>query len=107
MGTKEDLQGLKYRYYIYNNGQLTQTLTPKISNDIFNYQWHHFIPQNIKKRNMQQYKELEHLQKLFFVPTQLHLDLHNHIRNFEQKWGIAPEELLYNYRDKLKENEIS
>lgn len=103
--TKKDI--FKYPVFQYVNGRLVRIYPNNAFHNIFQLQYHHYIPQNIKKRNMQQYKELEHLQKLFLVPTQLHIDLHNHIRNFEQKWGIAPEKLLYNYRDKSKENEIS
>lgn len=93
----------KYPVYQYISGRFVQIYPTSCSHDLFKWQIHHYIEQGYIKRNKLKFKQIEHLQKLFVLPTQCHIDLHNHIRNFEQKWGIAPEKLLYDYRDKLTE----
>lgn len=98
MGTAKDL--FKYPVYKYiNYGQFIRIYPESAVHNICQWQVHHYI----RKVQLKNDKKLEKKQKLFVVPTQLHIDLHNHIRNFEQKWGIAPETLLYDYRDKLIE----
>lgn len=94
--TKKDI--FKYPVYLYKNGRLVRIYPNHAYHNIFEMQYHHYISQTYIKRNPNKFKDIEHLQKLFLVPTQLHLDIHNRVRNFEQKWGIALKEFIYEVR---------
>lgn len=94
MGTAKDL--FKYPVYKYiNYGQFMRIYPESAVHNIWQWQVHHYIQQQWVKRNKLKFKEIEHLQKLFVIPTQMHIDLHNSIRNFERKWGVKREELIY------------
>ena len=99
--TKVDL--FKYPVYQYIDGHLLRIYPDGVEHNLFHWQVHHYIRCEFIKKNKLKFKQIEHLQKLFVIPTQMHIDLHNHIRNFKNKWGIEPTELLYDYRDKLTE----
>ena len=68
-------------------------------------QCHHYIPQQYKRLHPDKYKEIEHLQKLFFLPVRfidkqgnehdMHGELHKGCRSFKQRYGIDREELLW------------
>ena len=103
--TKKDI--FKYPVYLYKNGRLIRIYPNNAYHNIFEMQYHHYIMCQWIKRNPIKFKQIEHLQKLFLIPVEMHMDIHNRHSHFKQKWGIAPEKLLYNYRDKSKENEIS
>lgn len=93
MGTAQDI--FKYPVYQYINGKMIRIYPTSACHDIYKWQVHHYITQSWIKRNKLKFKQIEHLQKLFVIPTQMHIDLHNSIRNFKGKWGIDRSELLY------------
>ena len=70
-------------------------ITSTDSYNHFVYQLHHFIKKQSYERNKKWYKEKGIEQKLILLPTQCHIDLHNCISNFKEKWGIPRKELLY------------
>lgn len=75
----------------YINGMLIELDEIPKNYNRFHWQLHHYVKQQQVRRN----PELEQYQKLFFLPTQMHIDLHNCIRNFKEKYGISRKELLY------------
>lgn len=89
----------KYPVYVLHNGILRRlkTLTDW---DSWEMQLHHYIPQQRIRQNPDKFKEIEHLQKLFFLPRLCHMELHAGTRNFKEKWGIERKELIYNLREK-------
>lgn len=103
MGTKEDLKC--YPVYQYVNGRLIKLKVPPTNYSIFEWQIHHFIPQQYKRLHPDKYAEIEHLQKLFFLPVRfidkegrehnMHGELHSGCRGFKQRYGIDREELIY------------
>ena len=98
MGTKEDLQC--YPVYQYINGRLVKLRIPPSNYNVFEWQIHHYIERQYIRLHPDKFKEIEHLQKLFFLPTQMHLDVHSACRRFKEKWGIERKELLYKLRGK-------
>ena len=101
MTSKQDI--LRYPSYMYINGKLVKLKQPPTSWNIYEIQCHHYIEQQFMKKNPEKYKEIEHLQKLFFLPVNMHADLHAGCRKFKEKWGIERKELLY----KLNKGEIN
>ena len=91
---KDDLK--KYPIYVYDYGILKRINRPLGWNG---YQMHHYIKQ--QKMRYEDYAKIEHLQKLFLLPQAMHIDLHNFIKNFKDKWGIDIKELLYDYENKV------
>ena len=91
--TKIDL--FKYPVYKYVNGALCQVYVSSANHNIFEVQVHHYIEQGWIKLNKLKFKEIEHLQKLFIIPTEMHMDIHNRHSKFLQKWGIPIEEFIY------------
>lgn len=75
----------------YVNGYLIELKEVPRNYNRFHWQLHHYVKQQQVRRN----PELEKYQKLFFLPTQMHIDLHACVRNFEKKYGISRKELLY------------
>lgn len=84
-------QNINYPVYQLLDGRLMRLQQVPRNYNRFHWQLHHYVKQQQVRRN----PELDKLQKLFFLPTQCHLDLHNCVRNFEEKWGITRQELLY------------
>ena len=91
----EDIE--KYPCYLVYNKKLIKAdwITSTDSYNHFVYQLHHFIKKQSYERNKKWYKEKGIEQKLILLPTQCHIDLHNCISNFKEKWGIPRKELLY------------
>jgi hypothetical protein len=60
------------------------------------WQWHH----RICKRILRKYPELEKLQILIQLPSQMHYDLHSGMKDerFFELYGIDRWELLYNVK---------
>lgn len=94
MGSKDDLQKYPAFRYIKGGKLIKLNGVPDYWN-IFEIQCHHYIPQNYIKRHPEEFKKIEHLQKLFFLPTQMHMELHCRHSKFEQKYGIKIETLLW------------
>lgn len=91
--TTKDL--FKYPCFMYCNGEFVRIYPASASHDIFKWQVHHYISQGWVKRNKIAFKKIEHLQKLYILPTQMHIDLHARHSKFKQKWGVDINELLY------------
>lgn len=104
---------LKYPNYFYDPFQ--KSLIEINGTDKVDLRWdcHHFIRQQWRDNNPDKFKAVEHLQKLFFLPRQVyklnhengktweeqlnvHGDLHNVHSDFEGKWGIDRNELIFN-----------
>lgn len=98
MSMNDDIK--KYGVKMLYNGKLypADWVQNTDSYNHYLYQLHHFIKQQSYKRNEQRYKEQGIKQKLILLPVQCHLDLHNCISDFEQKWKIKRSELLYGAR---------
>ena len=81
----------KYPVYQYIGGKIIKLkVFPEYWN-IWEWQLHHYVKQQQVRRN----PELEKIQKLFFLPTQMHIDLHNCISNFKEKYGVSRRDLMY------------
>lgn len=64
----------------------------------YTHHLHHYIKQQDWKRNQKWFEERRIEQKLILLPVQCHLDLHACLSNFEDKWGISRDKLLYGAR---------
>ena len=97
MSSKEDVK--KYPVWLYRNGGLLIKINEPITSwNTLYVHCHHYIPQQFIRKYPEKYKEIEHLQKLFILPAEMHADLHAGCRRFKEKWGIEREELLYKLR---------
>ena len=66
-------------------------------------QAHHFIRQSIKKTSPDFYKRVEHLQKIIFMPSAMHYNLHSMSETrFFEMYGLNNNDLLFN-RKKWRE----
>lgn len=90
---KEELE--KYPCYLYENGRLKRIASPT--------QWtgmhlHHYIRTQWQQNNPEKFALVEHLQKLIFLPPQMHMELHARHSKFKEKYGIEIDELLFNWK---------
>lgn len=90
---KEELE--KYPCYLFENGKLKRIAPPT--------QWtgihlHHYIRTQWQQNNPEKFALVEHLQKLIFLPPQMHMELHARHRKFKEKYGIEIDELLFNWK---------
>ena len=103
----------KYPNYFYD--PFLKSVSRIDGADKVDWRWdcHHYISQQWIDLNPEKFEEIEHLQKLFFLPRQLykthreengrtweeqlnvHGDLHNVHSDFEEKWGFSREEFIY------------
>lgn len=93
---KEEL--LKYPCYIYENGRLRRIETPR---NWHGYHLHHYITTQWQQNNPEKFKEVDHLQKLIFLPPQMHMELHAKHSKFKEKYGLEISELLFNGRAEM------
>ena len=103
MGTKEDLQ--RYPVFQYINGRLVKLRIPPSNYNVFEWQIHQYIEQQYIRLHPDKFKEIKHLQKLFFLPVRfidkddsehnMHGELHSGCRSFKERYGIDREELLW------------
>lgn len=91
---KEEL--LKYPCYLFENGKLEKIQTPNCWHGLH---LHHFITTQWEQKNPKKFAQVAHLQKLIFLPPDMHMDLHNKNRNFKEKYGIEIKELLFNWKE--------
>ena len=95
MSMNEDIK--KYRVLMLYDGRL-QNADWVMNTESYNhyvYQLHHYIKQQSYKRKGSWYKERGIEQKLILLPIQCHLDLHNCLSGFKEKWGVERKELLF------------
>jgi hypothetical protein len=83
----------KYPIYELYKGKLHKIEWLKSTSDYnhFMYQLHHFVERKLLKK----YPELEKHQKLILMPKDCNYDIDRRIRNFEKRWGIKLEEVVY------------
>lgn len=91
---KEELS--KYPCYLFENGKLKRITPPTQWNGLH---LHHFIRTQWQQNNPEKFEQVEHLQKLIFLPPQMHMELHARHRRFKEKYGIEIDELLFNWRN--------
>ena len=89
MSTKDDIA--KYPLYLYLDGDLIKISRPPTG--ILDP--HHFIRTQWIRNNPEKFKEIEHLQKIIFLPRQCHAELHAKHSKFKERWGLDIQELLY------------
>lgn len=92
---------LKYPNYFYNPYEKSIT---RIGNRDWvskNFTPHHFIRQQWRDNNPEKFKEVEHLQKIIFVPTfepkfnDMHTEIHNDNKDFIGRWGFDRSEFIF------------
>ena len=87
---------IKYPCYEFKNGVLIRIPPP---NCWFRVELHHYITTQWEQEHPEQFIEVEHLQKLIFLPVQMHRELHAKHSRFKEKYGIEIKELLFDWRD--------
>ena len=65
----------------------------------YTHHLHHYIKQQDWKRNQKWFEERGIEQKLILLPVQVHIDLHNCISNFKEKYNIDRSKLLFSRRN--------
>lgn len=65
----------------------------------YTHHLHHYIKQQEWKRNKEWFIERGIEQKLILMPVQCHIDLHACVSDFEKKYNISREHLLFNRRN--------
>lgn len=91
---KQELQ--KYPCYEFKNGRLVRIPPPK---NWYGVELHHYITTQWQQNNPEKFKEVEHLQKLIFLPPVMHRELHAKHSKFKEKYGIEIKELLFDWRE--------
>ena len=85
-----------YPCYVFDNGRLFRITRPQ---NWHRLHLHHFITTQWQQKNPEKFIEVEHLQKLIFLPPQMHMELHAKHSRFKEKYGIEIKELLFDWRD--------
>lgn len=68
--------------------------------DSWDYNFHHYIKKQSYDRNKNWYIERGIEQKLIFLPTQMHLDVHNMSDNiFFDKYSVNRSDYLFNQKE--------
>lgn len=90
-------------YAVRPNRQLVK-VDIKSVNDYYHgaYELHHFIPKSIRKLNKELYTRIEHMQKLFLLPKNIHSQVHGNSEKFDYH-GFKWYDLLFSRR-KWKED---
>lgn len=87
-----------YPCYEYKNGRLVRIAPPQNWHGLH---LHHFITTQWQQKNPEKFIEVEHLQKLIFLPPQMHMELHAKHSRFKEKYGIEIQELLFDWRNDM------
>lgn len=85
-----------YPCYEVKNGKLVRIPTP---HDWRGVVLHHYIRTTWIEHNPEKFIEVAHLQKLIFIPRNMHNELHNKHSRFKEKYGIEIQELLFDWRE--------
>ena len=86
----------EFRCYIFQNGGLVEIPPPSNWNGLH---LHHFITTQWQQNNPEKFEQVKHLQKLIFLPPEMHMDLHARHSKFKEKYGIEISELLFDWRE--------
>ena len=93
MSIKDDLS--KYPCFLFSFGTIRPIPKPQDWSSAL--QCHHFVPKSYKKTNPKFYERVEYLQKLIYMASQTHYDLHAMgEETFNNKYGIEKHKLLFN-----------
>lgn len=90
---KEELE--KYPCYEFKDGKLVRIPPPIVW---FGVHLHHYIRTQWQQNNPDKFALVEHLQKLIFLPPQMHMELHARHSKFKEKYGIEIDELLFSWK---------
>lgn len=85
-----------YPCYEVQNGRLIPIATPPNWRGVV---LHHYIRTTWIEHNPEKFLQVEHLQKLIFMPRNMHNELHNKHSKFKEKYGIEIKELLFDWRE--------
>ena len=77
--------------YEYHDRKIRRMLPPASWNNYL-VELHHFVRKQEYDRNPEKYKDI---QKLIFLPVDLHRNVHAYNRNLKEKWGVEINEVLY------------
>ena len=80
----------------FENGRLIEIPAPE---RWFGVELHHYITTQWQQKNPEKFEQVKHLQKLIFLPPQMHKELHLRHRRFFEKYGIEIKELLFNWSE--------
>lgn len=80
--------------YEYCDRKIRRIIPPSSWNNYL-VELHHFVKRQVYDRNPEKY---ENIQKLIFLPVDLHRDCHAYNRNLKERWGVEIDEVIY--RDK-------
>jgi len=92
MSMNSDIQ--KYPIFLFYQGRLipfNHIIKSTKDYDHSKKHLHHYIPLKCIKK----YPKLERLQKLILLSPDMHFDLHYQYNNFQQKYGINRQNLIY------------
>lgn len=78
------------------NGRLVRIPPPK---NWYGLHLHHYITTQWQQNNPEKFEQVRHLQKLIFMPPQMHMELHAKHSKFKEKYGIEIKELLFDWRE--------
>lgn len=98
MNFERDIQYdlVHYPCYEFKNGRLVRIAPPQNWHGLH---LHHYIKTSWIEKNPEKFIEVEHLQKLIFLPAQMHMELHAKHSKFKEKYGIEIQELLFDWRE--------
>ena len=85
-------------YAVRPNAQLVKVNITSV-NEYYHgaYELHHFIPKSMRKLNKELYARVEHMQKLFLLPKNIHQRLHGCAESFDYN-GFKWYDLLFSRR---------
>ena len=89
----------EYPCYEFKNGRLERIPPPLSWNGLH---LHHYITTQWQQNNPEKFEEVRHLQKLIFLPPQMHMELHAKYSKFKEKYGIEIKELLFDRSEYMK-----
>lgn len=87
--TREDLK--LFPVYEYCNREIKRMIPP-VSWNNYLVELHHFVKRQVYNRNPEKYKDI---QKLIFLPVDMHRDADNYHSRFKEKWGVELREVIY------------
>lgn len=86
----------KYPCFEFKNGRLVRIPPPLYWHGV---ELHHYITTQWEQEHPEEFLQVEHLQKLIFLPVQMHKELHAKHSRFKEKYGIEIKELLFDWRE--------